>query len=190
MFRGNLESDFPGARETRCRQNVVIVSLHGTEEVGRLEVSGQQGGEVFTKLERPPKAPDKDGTLSDLRLAGPDHPATVQAPACSHVHCAFRPLHAPYLRDPLPPPRFTTLTDANERPVDHCPISLERMEDPVLVCDGAPSETAPLLHDFGGFFCDNSSYRWKPRQKTGWSQGRLEVRKLGLLQQRLPLLQL
>ena len=29
------------------------------------------------------------------------------------------------------------LVDANERPVDHCPISLEAMEDPVLVCDGA-----------------------------------------------------
>ena len=32
--------------------------------------------------------------------------------------------------------RFTTLVDANQRPVDHCPISLEPMEDPVLVCDG------------------------------------------------------
>ena len=32
--------------------------------------------------------------------------------------------------------RFTTLLDAFQRPVDHCPISLEPMEDPVLVCDG------------------------------------------------------
>eukprot|EP00435_Cladocopium_sp_Y103_P006603 s691_g2.t1 len=32
--------------------------------------------------------------------------------------------------------KFTPLVDANERPVDHCPISLEPMEDPVLVCDG------------------------------------------------------
>lgn len=32
--------------------------------------------------------------------------------------------------------KFTTLLDANQRPVDHCPISLEPMEDPVLVCDG------------------------------------------------------
>ena len=35
--------------------------------------------------------------------------------------------------------RFTPLVDANDRPVDHCPISLEPMEDPVLVCDGAPA---------------------------------------------------
>lgn len=32
--------------------------------------------------------------------------------------------------------KFTTVHDANNRPVDHCPISLEPMEDPVLVCDG------------------------------------------------------
>jgi len=32
--------------------------------------------------------------------------------------------------------KFTPLVDANDRPVDHCPISLEPMEDPVLVCDG------------------------------------------------------
>jgi len=51
--------------------------------------------------------------------------------------------------------RFTPLVDANDRPVDHCPISLEPMEDPVLVCDGAPAAKMDwqrgLSMDFHGF---------------------------------------